>query len=165
MKNVFKKILLALAVLLVLFQFYPRAKNNVHGSEAQHIGTVHQLPDDVKALLKTSCYDCHSNNTVYPWYYNIQPLAWWLDDHIKDGKKDLNFSEFAGYRLAKQYKKLEEIEELVTENEMPLTSYTLVHRDAKLNDQQKLTISNWTKMLQAEMRAKYPADSLIRKKK
>jgi len=165
MKKIFKKILLALAILLVLFQFYPRAKNNINGSEAHNIGTVHQVPDDVQSLLKTSCYDCHSNNTLYPWYYNIQPVAWWLDDHIKDGKKDLNFSEFAGYRLAKQFRKLEEIEELVTVNEMPLTSYTLIHTDAKLSDQQKLTITNWSKKLQAEMKARYPADSLVRKKK
>jgi hypothetical protein len=165
MKNVFRKILLALLILLVLFQFYPRAKNNVNGSEVQHISTIHQLPADVETVLKTSCYDCHSNNTIYPWYYNFQPVAWWLDDHIKDGKKDLNFSEFASYRLAKQYKKLEQIEELVTKDEMPLKSYTLIHTDAKLNSQQKTTISNWTKTLQAEMRAKYPADSLIRKKK
>ena len=165
MKKILKKIFLALAILLVLFQFYPRAKNNLNGSETQHISTVHKLPADVEALLKTSCYDCHSNNTVYPWYYNIQPVAWWLDDHIKDGKKDLNFSEFAGYRLSKQYKKLEQIDDLVNDNEMPLKSYTLIHTDAKLDDQQKLTITNWSKMLQAEMKARYPADSLVRKKK
>ena len=165
MKKILKKILLALAILLVLCQFYPRAKNNVKGSETKNISTVHQVPVDVQSLLKTSCYDCHSNNTVYPWYYNIQPLAWWLDDHIVEGKKELNFSDFAGYNLAKQYRKLEEIEELVAENEMPLKSYTLVHTDAKLNDQQKLIITNWSKTLQADMKAKYPADSLIRKKK
>ena len=165
MKKILKRILLALAILLVLLQFYPRAKNNINGSEAQNIATVQQVPADVQALLKTSCYDCHSNNTFYPWYYNFQPVAWWLDDHIKDGKKDLNFSEFASYRLAKQYKKLEEIEKLVTDNEMPLKSYTLIHTDASLNDQQKLTITNWTKMKLADMRAKYPADSLVRKKK
>ena len=165
MKKILKKILLALAILLVLFQFYPRAKNNINGSEAQNIGTVHEVPADVQNILKTSCYDCHSNNTLYPWYYNIQPVAWWLDDHIKDGKKDLNFSEFAGYRLAKQYRKLEEIDELVTDNAMPLKSYTLIHTDAKLDDQQKLTLTNWSKQLQAEMKSRYPADSLIRKKK
>lgn len=163
--KIVKKILIVLGVLFLLLQFYPRAKNNINGSEAKNINTVRTVPPDVQALIRTACYDCHSNNTVYPWYYKIQPLAWWLDDHIEVGKKELNFSEFAGYSLARQYRKLEEIEELVSENEMPLKSYTIVHTDAKLNEQQKLSITNWAKMLQDEMKATYPADSLVRKKK
>ncbi len=165
MKKTLKRILLAIVVLLLLLQFYPRAKNNLNGSEAKHLGTVHALPAEVQSVLKSSCYDCHSNHTAYPWYYNIQPVAWWLDDHIAEGKKELNFSEFAGYSLAKQYHKLEEVEELVTDGEMPLKSYTIVHTDAKLTGEQKQAITSWAKMLQADMKAKYPADSLIRKKK
>jgi hypothetical protein len=165
MKKVLKTILLVLVVLLLLAQFYPRAKDNINGPETSHLSTVHNIPADVQGLFKSSCYDCHSNNTIYPWYYNIQPLAWWLDDHVKEGKREFNFSEFAGYTLAKQYHKLEELEELVTEGEMPLKSYTLAHGDARLTDAQRLSITNWSKSVREDMKARYPADSLIRKKK
>ncbi|HNH22632.1 MAG TPA: heme-binding domain-containing protein, partial [Ferruginibacter sp.] len=112
----------------------------------------------------TSCNDCHSNNTVYPWYAEVQPVAWWLNEHIEDGKKDLNFSEFASYRPRRQYKKLEEINELVKENEMPLNSYLWIHKDAKLSDQQKLTLANWVEATRDTLEARYPIDSLVRKK-
>jgi hypothetical protein len=165
MKKVLKIVLLVLVVILLLAQFYPRAKDNINGPETSHLSTVHNIPADVQGLFKSSCYDCHSNNTIYPWYYNIQPLAWWLDDHVKEGKREFNFSEFAGYNLAKQYHKLEELEELVTEKEMPLKSYTLAHGDARLTDAQRLSITNWSKSVREDMKARYPADSLIRKKK
>jgi hypothetical protein len=101
---------------------------------------------------------------VYPWYAQIQPAAWWLADHIKEGKKELNFSEFAGYRIRRQYKKLEEINELVKEGEMPLDSYLWIHNDAKLDEKQKLTLANWVTAIRDTMKATYPADSLVRKK-
>ncbi len=164
MKKILKITFFVVVALLLLLQFYPRKKNNINGPESQHLSSLHVLPPAVEGMLRSSCYDCHSNNTIYPWYYNIQPLAWWLDDHVKEGKRELNFSEFAGYNLAKQYHKLEEVEELVTEGEMPLKSYTITHGDARLNGQQKLVITNWAKKVREDMKARYPADSLIRKK-
>ena len=123
------------------------------------------MPEDVKTILKASCYDCHSNNTMYPWYAEIQPVRWWLDGHINDGKRGLNFDEFLSYRIAKQYKRLEDINELVKKDEMPLESYLWIHKYAKLNDQQKLTITNWANAVRDTMKANYPPDSLVRKKK
>lgn len=154
-----------IVVLLLLLQFYPRAKDNVKGSQAKHIATLYPVPDSVERLLSVACYDCHSNSTSYPWYYNIQPLAWWLDDHITEGKKELNFSDFAGYNLAKQYHKLEEVEEFVNEDAMPLQSYTITHRAANLTETQKKTLVEWVAGIRAAMKTRYPADSLIRKKK
>jgi hypothetical protein len=165
MRRMLKKILLALGVLLLLIQFYPRAKKNSNPSMLSDITRVHLLPDSVQQILKTSCYDCHSNNSVYPWYAYIQPVSWWLNDHIIEGKKELNFSEFANYSLARQYRKLEEISKEVKEDEMPLSSYTIIHRYAKLSTGQKLLLSNWTINLRDSMKANYPADSLVRKKK
>ncbi len=165
MKKIIKTIFLALFLIFLLAQLYPRAKNNVSGSEIRHLRTVHDIPADIQDLLKSSCYDCHSNNTVYPWYYNIQPLAWWLDDHVAEGKRELNFSEFAGYNLAKQYYKLEELEELVTAGDMPLKTYSFVHGEARLSNEERLSITNWAKLVRENMKARYPADSLIRKKK
>lgn len=163
-KKIFKGLFYLLLLGFVIIQFFRPAKNKSEGTSKNDISTLYTVPLDVQNILKTSCNDCHSNNTVYPWSAEIQPVSWWLNSHIEDGKKDLNFSEFATYRIRRQYKKLEEINELVKENEMPLDSYLWIHKDAKLSDQQKLTIANWAEAVRDSIRAKYPPDSLVRKK-
>jgi hypothetical protein len=163
-----KKILIRtfqiLLLAFIIIQFIRPAKNKSDVISNNDITKIYSVPENVQAILKTSCYDCHSNNTVYPWYANIQPAAWWLNDHIKEGKKELNFSEFASYRIGRQYRKLEEINKEVKENEMPLNSYLWIHKNAKLDDQQKLTIANWVTSVRDSIKANYPADSLVRKK-
>jgi len=160
----FKKILLLLAVVFVIIQFFHPEKNIHAGPSDKHISRVIAVPEEVNAILKTSCNDCHSNNTAYPWYSRIQPVAWWLNNHIEEGKREVNFDEFASYSLRRQYHKLEEINEQVKENEMPLGSYTLIHKDASLSNEQKLAIANWTSTAMANLKSHYPADSFIRKK-
>ncbi|HQY11533.1 MAG TPA: heme-binding domain-containing protein [Ferruginibacter sp.] len=164
MKKIFKRLFFVLLLAFIVIQFFRPAKNKAEGMSKNDITTLYAVPEDVQSVLKTSCYDCHSNNTVYPWYAEVQPVAWWLNDHVQDGKKDLNFSEFASYRPRRQYRKLEEINELVKENEMPLNSYLWIHKDAKLSDQQKLTLANWVNAVRDTMKAHYPIDSLERKK-
>jgi len=165
MKRFFKYFFGILLILFILFQFYPKSNNNLSpGIHLNDISLAHQVPAPVHQILKTSCYDCHSNNSVYPWYANIQPVSLWLADHIKEGKKELNFSEFGTYSVRRQYRKLEEINNQVKEDEMPLTSYTLLHRDAKLSPEQKLVIANWVASLRDSFTAHYPPDSLRRKK-
>jgi hypothetical protein len=164
LKKILKRTFQVLLLGFIIIQFIRPEKNKAAGISSNDITKIYSVPENVEAILKTSCYDCHSNNTVYPWYANIQPVAWWLNDHVQDGKKDLNFSEFAGYRIRRQYKKLEEINELVKKEEMPLDSYLWLHKNAKLDDQQKLTLANWVTALRDTIKANYPADSLIRKK-
>lgn len=164
LKKILKRTLLVLLFAFIIIQFFRPAKNKAEGISKNDISTVYPLPENVQSILKTSCYDCHSNNTVYPWYAEVQPVAWWLDSHIQDGKKDLNFSEFASYRIRRQYKKLEEINELVKKNEMPLDSYLWIHKDAILSDQQKLVLASWVQSVRDTIKATYPADSLVRKK-
>ena len=164
--KILKRIGIGLIVLLLLVQLYPRPeKNNANAPEPKHLSSIYPIPGDVEALMKSSCYDCHSNHTDYPWYSSIQPAAWWLGDHIEEGKKELNFSEFASYSLAKQYRKLEEVIAEVKEGEMPLESYTVIHRSADLNPSQRMLLTTWAENIRTEMAQKYPADSLIRKKK
>ncbi len=125
------------------------------------ISTVVTVPDDVHNILKTSCYDCHSNNTYYPWYANIQPVGWWLKNHIDEGKKHLNLQDFSTlqpkpggrFKTARELQdhKLEEIEEMVSEDEMPLKSYTLIHRDAVLDDTQRKLITDWVSAARKEL--------------
>lgn len=164
LKTILKRFFQLLLLALIVIQFFRPAKNKSEDISKNDITTLYAVPQDVQHILKTSCFDCHSNNTVYPWYAEVQPVTWWLNSHIQDGKKDLNFSEFASYSPRRQYRKLEEVNELVKENEMPLDSYLWIHKDAKLTDQQKLTLASWVEAVRDTMEAKYPPDSLKRKK-
>jgi hypothetical protein len=159
-----KKIVLVLLVVLVVIQFFRPKKNISAAKNANDITTIATVPDDVQTILNKACNDCHSNNTRYPWYAEIQPVAWWLNDHVQDGKKHLNYSEFASYPLRKQYKKLDETIEMVKEGEMPLSSYTIVHKDADLTADEKGKLTTWASSVMDNMKAKYPIDSLIKKK-
>jgi Haem-binding domain len=165
MKKFLKRFFLLLLVVFVIIQFFRPAKNIAVSISANDITKKYIVPNDVQAILKTSCYDCHSNNTAYPWYNNIQPVAWFLADHVNEGKKELNFSEFAAYRIGRQYKKLEEINKQVKEGEMPLESYTLIHGNAKLSQQQKLSLATWVVALRDSIKAQNPEDSLKRPQK
>lgn len=164
MKRVFKRILILLLIIFVLIQFIRPEKNKSEGISPNDISTLYPVPDSIQSILKVACNDCHSNNTKYPWYAEIQPVTWWLNNHIVDGKKDLNFSEFAKYRIRKQYVKFEQIIELVKENAMPLASYTWIHKDAILSDRQKEAIIIWSESIRDSIKANYPPDSLTRKK-
>lgn len=162
MKKFFKRLFLVLLVAFIAIQFFRPEKNISSGTSPNDITAKYAVPQDVAAILKTSCYDCHSNNTSYPWYNNIQPVAWWLKNHVDEGKRELNFSEFAAYNIGRQYRKLEEINKEVKEGEMPLSSYTLIHTDAKINESQKLAIAGWVTALRDSIKAHYPEDSLKR---
>lgn len=164
MKKALKPILIILLIGLIVIQFIKPSKNTGEEIAANQISSVQQVPDNVQQVLKTSCNDCHCNTTYYPWYSNIQPVAWFLNDHIVEGKEELNFSNFATYPAYRQYKKFKEIGKEVKDGGMPMFSYTLMHRDAVLNDDQKLLIENWAAGAMKEMEAKYPADSLSKPK-
>ncbi|MGB5318686.1 heme-binding domain-containing protein, partial [Eudoraea sp.] len=136
-----KKILIAVVAILVLIQFI-RPEKNVSNDNTYDISKKYDIPADVDNLLKVSCNDCHSNNTIYPWYANVQPVAWWINDHIEDGKGHLNFSEFTKMPIAIQNHKLEETIEMVEDHEMPLASYTNfgLHSEANLSDEDRKKI-------------------------
>jgi len=159
-----KKILVFLVAVLVIIQFFHPKKNESVTLAANSIAAVFVVPDSVKKILAVSCNDCHSGHTAYPWYSKIQPVDWWLNNHINEGKKELDFDEFASYRPRRQYKKMEEIIKQVKEDEMPLNSYTWIHKDAILTADQKQALITWAEMNRTLMEQKYPRDSLIRKK-
>jgi len=142
-KVTWKKVLLILLVIFVIIQFIRPAKNQSSAETPGDIFAYYAASDSVKQMVRTICYNCHSNNTIYPWYDNIQPVAWWLAYHIKGAKEELNFSEFATYDAKKADKKFGEIIDEVKEKEMPLKSYTLTHRDARLTDPQREAIISW----------------------
>ena len=154
------KIGLALLVLFVLMQFIRPAKNSSTQESGQTIADHYPVPDSVQQILKTSCFDCHSNNTRYPWYASIEPVGWYLNSHITDGKEELNFDEFGTYVLKRQYGKLRQLQRQVKEDEMPLPSYLLIHRDAVLSPGQKALLLSWASSIMDTLKAHHPLDSL-----
>jgi hypothetical protein len=104
---------------------------------------IYTVPDSVVNVLQISCYDCHSNNTHYPWYSFIQPAAWLMASHIKNGKAMLNFSEFGAYSNRKQQSKLQAIINSINDNTMPLNSYIILHKNAKLSAENKRILVDW----------------------
>ncbi|MCK9410126.1 MAG: heme-binding domain-containing protein [Bacteriovoracaceae bacterium] len=151
-----------IAVTLLVFtgmQFDRPVKNNSN-DQSKHLSTLYIVPDSVKLILQVACYDCHSNNTRYPWYAEIQPVGTWMGEHIRKGKKDFNFSEFASYRPRRQYRKLEELRELVQENEMPIPDYVRMHSDARLSGMQKQTLFAWITATHDSMKKVFHPDSL-----
>lgn len=161
----FKKILLILLAILIIIQFIRPARNISKGEQPNNIANAFDVPPEVKTILDKACMDCHSNNTRYPWYFKIQPIDWWLTHHINEGTRELNFDEFTKKPLRYQFHKMESTVDLVKKGEMPLDSYLWLHKDAKLTEQEKNTLINWAQGIVDEMKAKYPADSLVRKKR
>lgn len=149
-----KRILIAAGVLLVAIQFIRPARNTGSADGPQDITHAVAVPAPVLTMLKTACYDCHSNQTAYPWYATIQPVGLWLGHHVDEGKEELNFSEFATYAPKRMAHKLEEIAEEVEEGHMPLPAYTLIHTDAKLTEAQVSELTAWAKAQQQQVQAK-----------
>ena len=154
-----KIILIVIAIGLIVIQFFGIKKNQSSGEQPMNISKQFAVPAEVENILKASCCDCHSNNTVYPWYASIQPVAWWLQGHVNEGKEELNFDEFATYNTRRQFKKTEEIEKMITEGEMPLSSYTIIHTNAVLSASQKETLINWAKSIGQEIISKSPGSA------
>ena len=160
----FKKIMLVLLVALIIIQFIHPKKNKTEGVQPNYIGNSFTIPADVKTILGKACNDCHSNNTAYPWYSKIQPVDWWMNNHVRDGKKGINFDEYTNKSLRYQYHKMEEVIEMIEDGKMPLSSYTWIHKDAILTAGEKAKLIDWAHSIMDTMKAKYPVDSLIRKK-
>ena len=154
-----KKILIGLLLVLIAIQFI-KPERNLSGKNTNDISTLYPMSDSVKLIVNKACADCHSNKTVYPWYASVQPLAFWLDHHVDEGKREINFNEFASYRIGKQNHKLKEVIEQIKEGEMPLSSYTLIHKDAKLTEAEKASLIQWCQSIMDTIKTKYPADSL-----
>ena len=150
-----KKIGWALLIIIVVIQFIRPEKNKAATVSANNISQHYGVPPEVDKILSRACNDCHSNNTNYPWYTNIQPVGWWLASHVKDGKKHLNFSEFASYEPKRQHHKLEEVIEEVKESHMPLDSYLWIHDEAKLSTDEKKTLLLWASVLADQIAAKH----------
>jgi hypothetical protein len=156
----FRKILIALVIVLVIIQFI-RPSKNLSGDRSKDISIAYEVPDSVKTIFQRSCNDCHSNTTLYPWYAEVEPVGWWLSNHVAEGKRHFNLNNFAAMKPALQKKKLEECMEQIKKDEMPLSSYTIIHTKAVLSETDKQTIYAWSQKIIDKLKATYPPDSLV----
>lgn len=121
----------------VVIQLIPVERNISSVPAGQSFEMTQKVPANVAAILKVSCYDCHSNNTRYPWYSELQPGAWFMAQHIKKGKEELSFDQFNGYSQRRKKAKIRSIISQIEKEEMPLQSYLLLHTSAKLSEADK----------------------------
>ncbi len=144
-----RKVLLSVLVGLILIQFIRPDKNN-SGDRSNDFTTEMEVPDEVKEIIMTSCADCHSNKTKYPWYSKIAPVSWYIAHHVNEAKEHLNFSEWSAYNKDQKNHIINDLEEELEEHEMPLKSYLIIHKDAKLTDEQYEILLTWVKTLKVE---------------
>jgi hypothetical protein len=143
-------------IIFLLMQLYQPARNIAFEQDlTANFTKVYNVPKNVEAILRTSCYDCHSNNTDYPWYSNIQPIGIFMKNHINKGKENLNFNEYGNYSKRKQNSKLKAINKQIELNEMPLASYTLIHKNAILSSSQKQEVMKWIEKTSDSLSSKY----------
>lgn len=147
MKN-FKNIGFIILLVFIAAQFFSPKKNKGDIAELKTFYAETNPPKKVKIILENSCFDCHSNNTTYPWYNNITPVNYWLNHHVKDGKKHLDFTKWNNYSLKEKAHKMEELYEEIEHGEMPLKPYTWTHADAKLSTEQIQLVVSWGKSVE-----------------
>jgi hypothetical protein len=143
-KKILKIGFIVIVVIFVGMQAIRPTLSNPPVDETQTINARSQMTPPVAAILDRSCRDCHSNKTVWPWYTQIAPVSWWLSDHVNEGRRDLNLSEWGKLAPDRQDRKLRQMCDEVQDGMMPLSSYLPMHPAAKLSEQDKKTLCDWT---------------------
>lgn len=146
-----EKTFLSLSILLLAVQVIRPSKNTGNAFGPSDITTTVNVSRAVLSVLKRSCYDCHSNHTAYPWYDNITPVNWWVADHVRSGKREVNFTIFKKYKKTRQFETLEAIALTIEHDEMPLKSYGLLHPAAKLSSAEKKMVIDWAQAEKEKM--------------
>lgn len=144
MGRFFKLAGLTLIVILVILQFFRPEQNNAPPDPELDLLSLVSPPEGVAGLIRNACYDCHSNQTDYPWYNNISPLSWYLNGHIKEGKEELNLSLYGQLDKADRIGVFADICDVLDAGTMPLQSYLLIHRDARLSPEEKDMLCRWS---------------------
>jgi len=152
--SLLKKILLSTGAVIIGIQFFQPALNKNNQVFDTDISKIVTTSDSVQAILKNACYDCHSNNTNYPWYSNIQPVGWLMAKHVRKGKDELNYNEFVSYSPRRQLSKLNGIANSIRDDIMPLSSYKWMHKNAQLNKYEKALLINWVQQARDSLSVK-----------
>ena len=133
-----KKILVALILLFIIAQFFSPKKNQSGLYAINKFLVETKAPMEVQKILTQACFDCHSDQTTYPWYNSITPVNYWLNSHVNGGKSHLDVSKWSTYSVKRKAHKLE-----VGEGEMPLASYKWTHASADLTNDQIEALIHW----------------------
>ncbi len=148
-KNMKKALLIGLSIFILIQLIRP--KMNIDNSNSLIDKNVTEFPVDINKVLVNSCFDCHSNNTKYPWYNQLAPFSWIIAQHINEGKEHLNFSKWNTYNTNQKNHLLDEIEAVIKENKMPLKSYLLMH-DVALKKEEKELVLNWVQQTKSRLK-------------
>lgn len=154
MKRLFKILLIVVVVAFVAMQFIRIDRTAEPIVQAETLQAAVEVPADITQILGRSCNDCHTNQTTYPWYANVQPAGWFLASHIEDGRRHLNFSKFNTYDAAKKSRKLDEVCDEVKAGSMPLPSYLWIHGDAVISQSDANALCDWAKKAEAQLEAR-----------
>lgn len=151
MRKWLKVVLVTLVIALTVIQFFPIQTNTGEFLDGADFIGINEPPDRIGKLIVSSCYDCHSNRTEYPWYSHVQPIGWLLQYHIDNGKSELNFSEYGHYSDRRKRMKLESSINQIEDGEMPLFSYTILHPEAKLSNADKRMLIDYLTNLKEDL--------------
>jgi hypothetical protein len=143
MKRILRVALMAVLFAVIVTSFIPVDRQTASVDGEMSFENYSNGNEEMYNLVKTACYDCHSNETEYPWYSNVSPAKFILQDHINEGRHEFNFSEWGTMPLKDRNHILEECAEEVEEKEMPLKGYALLHGDANLSNQQRSELANY----------------------
>jgi hypothetical protein len=137
------QLLVVLLIALTVIQFIQPARNQSGQASVVDISTISIIPDTVYIFFKNTCFDCHSNNTIYPWYSNIQPFSWIIARDIENGKAKLNFNDLGSLSARRQVSKLRDMENRIKDGSMPPPAYKLMHGGGRLTDEERGLIIDW----------------------
>ena len=142
-RKLWRTIILVLLLIFVLIQFIPIDRSAPEVNPGEDFLNSYEMPVEFMTLVRDACYDCHSNESEYPWYSYVAPVSFWIQNHIDHGRKHLNYSIWTEYEIDKRMHKLEEMMDMVEEKEMPLSSYVWGHPEARLTDEQRAKLVDW----------------------
>lgn len=158
MNKILRYVLLFLLFTFVVIQFIKRPEIINEPVTDTDIIVALNIDQEISSMLKSACYDCHSNQPRYPWYAHMAPVNWWIGDHIEHGRDELNFSMWTTFTARRRDHKLEELIEMVESREMPLPNYVPLHKEADLSDEQIASLVAWAKTVRADIANEPPAD-------
>lgn len=147
----FLRILFILLIATFVFiQFFSIDKNNPSSPVEKDLLQMENPNPEIAQMLRSSCYDCHSNETVWPWYSNLAPVSWMLKDHVDEGRSKLNFSNWGDLSRKDRIFTIEKIMEEIEDGEMPIKGYVMIHKDAKMSDEQQAQLFAWLESVQSK---------------
>jgi len=143
MKKGIKFTLWVILIILVAIQFVPVDKENPIGDRNSDFLIVTQAPEDVQLIMRNACYDCHSNETIWPWYSDFAPVSFVIANHVEEGREHLNFSNWGNYESSDHPSILKHMKKEINKNAMPLAGYVKLHAEANISEDGKVLIMDW----------------------